>query len=154
MHPPRLQRLQWLFTDCPVYFLTTCTVRRRAILTDEATHQAFIVFAQSGATRGVRVGKYMLMPDHLHLFAAFGPGSPSLSDWMQALKRNLARHWTDRGTAPPHWQKGYFDHVLRSNESFQEKWRYVNENPVRAGLVKNAEEWPYHGEIHPLELRP
>ena len=41
----------------------------------------------------------------------------------------------ERGVTPPHWQKGFFDHVLRSQESAGEKWKYVRENPVRAGLV-------------------
>jgi putative transposase len=40
-----------------------------------------------------------------------------------------------------------FDHVLRSDESYDEKWNYVKENPVRAGLVQIASEWPYQGEI-------
>jgi hypothetical protein len=44
-------------------------------------------------------------------------------------------------------KKGFFDHVLRSDESYLEKWNYVRENPVRAGLAKSAEQWPYQGEI-------
>jgi len=35
----------------------------------------------------------------------------------------------------PHWQDGFFDHLLRSDESYGEKWNYVLQNPVRAGLV-------------------
>jgi hypothetical protein len=45
------------------------------------------------------------------------------------------------------WQEGCFDHVLRSDESYGKKWQYVHENPVRAGLVASADEWPYQGEI-------
>ncbi len=45
------------------------------------------------------------------------------------------------------WEEGFFDHVLRSNESYSQKWNYVRENPVRAGLVKSAADWPYQGEI-------
>jgi hypothetical protein len=45
------------------------------------------------------------------------------------------------------WQPGFFDHLLRGSESYHEKWRYVRENPVRAGLVSCAEDWPYQGEI-------
>jgi hypothetical protein len=40
-----------------------------------------------------------------------------------------------------------FSIILRSDESYAEKWNYVRENPVRAGLVRNASEWPYQGEI-------
>jgi hypothetical protein len=45
------------------------------------------------------------------------------------------------------WQEGFFDHVLRSDESSGQKWSYVCDNPVRAGLVKRSEDWSYQGEI-------
>ena len=35
-------------------------------------------------------------------------------------------------------RRGFFDHVLRNGESYGEKWKYVRENPVRAGLVQRA----------------
>jgi hypothetical protein len=50
------------------------------------------------------------------------------------------------------WQREFFDHVLRSGESYSEKWHYVFDNPVRAGLVSSAEEWKYAGEIETLML--
>ena len=50
------------------------------------------------------------------------------------------------------WQEEFFDHVLRSGESYSQKWNYVKENPVRAGLVKNADDWPWQGEIETLSL--
>ena len=37
--------------------------------------------------------------------------------------------------------------LLRTDESYTEKWNYVRNNPVRAGLAKNAGDWPYQGEI-------
>ena len=43
--------------------------------------------------------------------------------------------------------RGAVAHVLRSDESYSQKWNYVRENPVRAGLVKSAADWPYQGEI-------
>ena len=42
-------------------------------------------------------------------------------------------------------KKDFFDHVLRSEESYQEKWRYVRQNPVRARLVKRWRDWPFGG---------
>jgi len=50
-------------------------------------------------------------------------------------------------TAPPVWQRGFFDHLLRSDESYEQKWNYVRENPIRAGLAKSADDWRYAGEI-------
>ena len=53
----------------------------------------------------------------------------------------------------PHWQKTFFDQVLRSKESYSEKWNYVRENPVWSGLVKTAAEWPFMGEVFRPEYR-
>jgi hypothetical protein len=52
----------------------------------------------------------------------------------------------------PHWQKGFFDHILRGDESYSAKWDYVRENTVRAGLVKNAAQ-EFSGTIFQLEFR-
>src|SRR2546425_6859634 len=45
------------------------------------------------------------------------------------------------------WQDGFHDHKFRSPESESRKWEYVCLNPVRYGLVKRPEEWPFGGEI-------
>jgi hypothetical protein len=47
--------------------------------------------------------------------------------------------------------KGFFDHVIRHSESYLEKWEYVRQNPVRAGLVNDPNEWSWQGEIASLE---
>ena len=93
------------------------------------------------------------MPDHLHLFVAIDGERVSPSDWMKSLKGTLSSGLRAGGEAPPYWQKGFFDHVLRSGDSYSQKWHYVRENPVRAGLAKDWEEWPYLGEILDLEFR-
>jgi hypothetical protein len=41
------------------------------------------------------------------------------------------------------WQQGGFDRLLRTSESVYEKWNYIRENPVRAGLVAHWKQWPY-----------
>ena len=45
------------------------------------------------------------------------------------------------------WQDSYHDHKFRTPESESRKWEYVCLNPVRYGLVKRPEEWPFGGEI-------
>jgi REP element-mobilizing transposase RayT len=87
------------------------------------------------------------MPDNIHLFAGFGPESISVSSWLKSFKNTISKTLTNATFGGPHWQKGFFDHVIRSEESYEQKWLYVRENPVRAGLVVTAEEWPYAGEI-------
>ena len=93
------------------------------------------------------------MPDHIRAFIS-AEHSAALSRWVGSLKKFLAAHWRKHGLAAPFWQEGYFDHLLRSGESYDEKCAYVVQNPMRAGLVKEADEWPYTGEIHPLQWDP
>ncbi len=45
------------------------------------------------------------------------------------------------------WQAEFFDHLIRSDESYDQKWDYVRENPVRAELVKSADDWRFSGEF-------
>ncbi len=89
------------------------------------------------------------MPDHVHLFVCIPPGQMGLSLWIKSLKNSMSKHWRGLKIPAPHWQKGFFDHVIRSNESHAEKWKYVQDNPVRAGLVQRAEDWRYAGQILP-----
>lgn len=65
------------------------------------------------------------------------------------LKRVLSKEIT---SAPPHWQPGFFDHLIRRSESYSEKWEYVRQNPVRAGIVTNADDWSFQGEIVHLPM--
>jgi putative transposase len=116
-------------------------------LASAEVHTAFIEFADSGATRDLAIGRYVIMPDHIHLFAR-GSHDYLLTQWIRMLKRHLSKGIS----APmPHWQRGFFDHVIRRSESYSEKWEYVRQNPVRAGLVADADDWPYQGEIVRLE---
>ena len=50
----------------------------------------------------------------------------------------------------PVWQRDSWDTQLRRHESYGSKWEYVINNPVRAGLVKEANKWPFQGELNVL----
>ncbi len=152
MHKSRLKRLDCVFPAAPIYFVTACAYARAAWLAYSQIHECLRAFCSQGNERGAFVGRYVLMPDHLHLFVSFQPGTITLSDWMKSLKNSLSKALRVMGKPAPHWQDGFFDHVLRSSESYEKKWLYVRENPVRAGLVPRTEDWPYQGEIHRLEL--
>jgi REP element-mobilizing transposase RayT len=147
----RLHRLDRIFVDSPIYFLTACTTARNPILACAEIHQSFKDFCNKSPKHGAWVGRYVLMPDHLHLFVSVD--DISLSNWVKSLKNALSKSLRGLGCEAPHWQKGFFDHLLRSGESYSQKWDYVRANPVRAGLAAIPEDWPYAGEIRNLEYR-
>jgi len=86
------------------------------------------------------------MPDHVHFFVS-GHEEFVLSRWVGALKQALGRASGWSKSNGQIWQEGFFDHILRNDESMSEKWEYIRQNPVRAGLVSDSEDWPFQGEI-------
>jgi REP element-mobilizing transposase RayT len=143
--PPRLQRIFQTY-DAPLYFLTFCTRDRQPILATDSVHDAFRSYANNGQERyGVAVGRYVIMPDHVHLFVRL-PQSMRVGVWMRGLKRALTNAIVPQKGEGNIWQSSFFDHLIRHSESYSEKWAYVHENPVRAGLVEKADDWPYQGE--------
>jgi REP-associated tyrosine transposase len=161
-----LQRLDRIWIEFPIYFVTVCTFRRRPILARAAIAEIVVDELRHARERhGWAIGSYVIMPDHVHFFCAPERDAKTLSDFMREWKS-----WTSRriravlprpATAATKtsadtslWQREFFDHVLRSEESFQEKWNYVRDNPVRAGLAPSFDDWPYFGRIESLEQCP
>jgi REP-associated tyrosine transposase len=111
--------------------------RRKKGLANQAAFAAFESAIARLANWNVLAA--VLMPDHVHLLiapddreAAVGNASGAIKRWM---RQTLAAEWQ--------WQPGSFDRLLRSDESTEEKWQYIRENPVRACLVENWQDWPY-----------
>ena len=148
--PPRLEGIFPRY-EPPLYLVTCCILQRKHLLAFEDTHQAFVEYARGNVPRNLLVGDYVLMPDHLHFFVQLQAES-SIRDFVRLMKQSLSKTFKDRRERYPFWQPGFFDHVLRSSEDYAEKWEYVRDNPVRAGLVKRVGEWPYQGEIVPIQL--
>jgi hypothetical protein len=73
----------------------------------------------------------------------------ALKQWVSFWRADVTRRWPHAGEKPI-WQKDFFDRQLRTGESYHQKWLYVWENPLRAGLVKRPEDWPFQGELKPL----
>jgi REP element-mobilizing transposase RayT len=56
------------------------------------------------------------MPDHIHLFVRLNPDL-SLARWVRNLKRRISRGILEDA---PHWQEGFFDHLLRGKDSYSQ----------------------------------
>ena len=125
--------------------LTITTENRIPWLANPMAHQ-FLRETWLAATAWL-VGDYLLMPDHLHLFCAPQDFGFAIEHWTTFWKRDFRRR---HGREDWHFQSRNWHHRLREDESYSAKWPYVQENPVRKGLVKQIEEWPFKGTIHQL----
>jgi REP element-mobilizing transposase RayT len=86
--PPALERL---FPANPVFFVTACTHRRRPLHATDSIHNVFVRFTRRAYDEhGIAVGRYVIMPDHIHLFVC-GPNHFELGRWVGMLKQCLEK---------------------------------------------------------------
>jgi putative transposase len=128
-----------------IVFVTVCSQQRKKNLANPIVHEA-LVKVWSKADRWM-IGRYMIMPDHIHFFCSPTDVTLEIEPWITFWKREFRR---TLGGRAPRFQIDSFHHRLRGEDSYSEKWDYVQENPVRAGLVKDPEDWPYQGVLNEL----
>jgi REP element-mobilizing transposase RayT len=130
-------------------FVTVCTHQRKCILAHPDAVAA-ILKAWKAADNWM-IGRYVIMPDHLHFFCAPAKQStPALPRWIAFWKSHASNHWP-RPEEHPVWQTDFWDTQLRRGDSYDAKWEYVRGNPVRHGKVTLADEWPWQGEMNRLD---
>ena len=141
-HPPPIDR----HNEPTVLFVTVCALDRNAVLANDAVHAALLdVWPQADHWR---VGRYMIMPDPVHIFCVPGVHEPlSIKRWAAYWKHLFAKVQPAlRGV----WQRDGWDTQMRSREHYDEKLHYVKENPVRAGLVERSVDWPFQGVLNEI----
>ncbi len=146
MRPPRLVNV-WI--ENPIFLVTTCVENRKPVLACEDIAKIFIEEWSTSLDRySWAIGRYVIMPDHIHFFCSSIEQKKRLSTYVGKWKE-----WTSKSIRKRtrlgdfRWQRGFFDHLLRNVESRSDKWEYVRNNPVRAGLVEAPEDWPHQGFI-------
>lgn len=97
-----------------------------------------------------RLHAFVVMPNHVHLLVT---PRTTATRWLGPLKgytgyraNQLLGH---KGV--PFWQDESYDHLIRDEEGFRRVQRYIEFNPVRAGLVASPEEYPW-SSAHRLQL--
>ena len=88
-----LRRLERVWTQHPIYFVTTCTYQRKAILAREEVAKILIREWSSARKRhGWAIGRYVIMPDHVHFFC-----SPELDAKELSIFVGFWKEWTGKG---------------------------------------------------------
>jgi putative transposase len=129
-----------------IVFGTVCTKHRMPWLANARIHEHLANIW--GESRAWAMGRYVIMPDHIHFFAAATDSTIPFDNWVRYWKSLFRKN---HPLPDDKWQSHHWDTRLRSHILFEEKWNYVRQNPVRQGLVKKADDWPFQGEV--FELR-
>lgn len=120
------------------YFITICCQRRgvNQLCKPGVAEVLFETARQYHTSQQWYLRLILLMPDHLHMLVGIS-GDSNLSKLIRDFKRIAAR----KGKIE--WQRNFFDHRLRHDDSETEKFEYIRQNPVRARLIREIDEWPY-----------
>jgi len=146
MHPKRLRRLpRFTYRGSHRYSLTISTYERRPVFVEPAIVNLVrdqILIAATAS--GFEVPAYTFMPDHLHAYTEADATDADLVAFVKLAKQRSGFHGK-RLLKHRVWQDGYFDRVLREHEDARTVIAYLLNNPVRAGLVKSAMDYPFSG---------
>jgi REP element-mobilizing transposase RayT len=128
-----------------ILFITLCIHPRISALANLSFNQVFLD-ACVDADQWL-VGRYLIMPDHIHLFTSpASKESCTIMRWNTYLKERI----TKKSNPSWKWQADCWDTQMRTPAHYHEKWNYMRDNPVRAGLVRSPNEWKWQGCLHDL----
>ena len=126
------------------YFITICTYEKSQIFGIEDHLTDFGKIAENCLRKiqdvfsGVRVDKYVVMPNHIHAIVVFERNTaarmyacPTLGTVIGNYKAAVSRdiHLIDPKRTV--WQKRYYDHIIRDQKDYKKIWTYIDENPVK-----------------------
>jgi putative transposase len=129
----------WVDPQKEIYFITIkCEMRvTNQLATDKVATDLFETIQHRQEQKLWWPHIFLLMPDHIHALISFPPSDKPIKLIVRKWKE-----WTAKATGI-HWQRDFFEHRLRHDESRREKADYILQNPVRKKLVTRPEYWPF-----------
>ena len=126
------------------FFVTTNTHQRRPIFTDPNTAKLLLqVIYQTRTKYGFHILSFVIMPDHLHAIIVASPRN-DITQVMRYIKGSFSRAYHEtKAVGGPVWQDSFHDRGIRDERSLSEFVRYIEDNPVKAGLVSRASDYQF-----------
>jgi putative transposase len=151
--PIRLKNFDYKGSEF-VFFITICTANKQACFSNGEVAKIVIDEIEFRRIHNeVKVFCFCLMPDHLHVLLSLTENyQESLQNWVSAFKRYTSKQVNELFGVKPLWQKNFYDHVVRKDESLLKIAEYIVNNPVRKGLASDWQKYPYSRMVDPLPL--
>lgn len=93
-----------------------------------------------------KIEKYVVMPNHIHMIVTIterhdGRSLREIMHYFKTMTTNEYISYVKNGLLPPFdkkiWQKSYYDHIIRNDADYIEKWNYIDNNPIKWEMNKN-----------------
>jgi putative transposase len=128
-----------------VCFITICVCKKQPFF----LNKQLAIFVQKSIEnrqkqKEINLLCYCIMPNHIHLLLSLDETyKQSLSVWVSSFKRYVSKEAKDKYNISPMWQRNYYDHIVRTEESLSKIGEYILNNPVRRNLAKRWENYPF-----------
>ena len=148
MRPRRPARLkEFPYVGRFGYSLRFGTFHRLPYFTNvELVRSALTEILRTSDEQGFTLLAYCFMPDHIHLAVKGRTAESDLRRFVKLAKQRVAYLARTQFAVPMIWQDGYYERVVRAH-GMESVVRYILDNPVAAGLVPRAEEYPFSGGV-------
>jgi putative transposase len=131
------------------YFVTINVLERQPRFTDAQLVETCRSQIQSACkTNAFQLLAHCYMPDHLHLLLEGLTGRSDVRKCIKDAKQRTSYQAVRLGLGRL-WQSGYHDRIVRQDEDLAGYVDYIVQNPVRAGLVRRASDYPYVSALIP-----
>ncbi|OHB80224.1 MAG: hypothetical protein A2Z25_08500 [Planctomycetes bacterium RBG_16_55_9] len=139
------------------YFFTVVSYQRQKILVGEFTREYLRhAFEKVRSNRYFEMIAICLLPEHLHCIWKLPEGDSDYSTMWSLIKKDFTTNYLKLGGAEltqtnsrlkrRHrgiWQKRFWEHQIRDERDLQRHVDYIHYNPVKHGLVKDIDDWPW-----------
>ena len=153
------------WTSCSTYFITaSCYDKQQLLQSDRMASLLIEVLYHYREQKRYLLHEFAVMSNHFHLLIT---PSQSLERAVQLVKGGFTfRAERELGFGGEIWQGRYDDRRVRDSSEYEKIKHYIRQNPVRARLVENAEDYPFSSanlkfsldevpqRLKPLELHP
>jgi len=126
-----------------VFFITISTYERHPWfgLHPDLSKMCIKVLRNIAHGRNTQLFAWCIMPEHVHLLAQ----DTNIIQMVRLIKGRMTPYARQYEPKRRLWQRSFYDHALRKEESINRIAQYIFENPVRSGLVDNAVDHPWSG---------
>ncbi|MFC1600146.1 transposase [Patescibacteria group bacterium] len=129
------------------YHIYNRAIVDRIIFKDSADYNFFILRLQQYKKRfKLELISFCIMPNHFHIIVRSDHSADRIAKFMKSWQQSYARRFNKKYDKYGHVFQGKYQHKpIKSNLDLARVIKYIAQNPVKKGLARRAEEWPYSG---------